>query len=146
MRVTLSSLSIVCWCWVQWKHQHCLAKLAAAWFWAPPTHRWILHHTVQSDTRAGHLWAKKCIIVCIYFHQESAEKQLVFGVGIFMEHLANNFQFLPFNTFFVPYVLPYLSELLFLTEMLNLCILNLTILGKERGGNDGFFSFVLIYR
>lgn len=86
------------------------------------------------------------IIVCIYFHQESAEKQLVFGVGIFMEHLANNFQFLPFNTFFVPYVLPYLSELLFLTEMLNLCILNLTILGKERGGNDGFFSFVLIYR
>lgn len=85
-------------------------------------------------------------IVCIYFHHESAEKQLVFGVGIFMEHLANHFQILPFNTFFVPYVLPYLSELLFLTEMLNLGILNLTILGKEHEGNDGFLSFVLIYR
>lgn len=80
-------------------------------------------------------------IVCIYFHQESAEKQLVFGVGIFMEHLANNFQILPFSTFFMPYVLPYLSELLFLTEMLNLGILNLTVLGKmHEGGNDRGFS------
>jgi len=85
-------------------------------------------------------------IVCIYFHKESAEKQLVFGVGIFMEHLANHIQILLFSTFFMPYVLPYLSELLFLTEMLNLGVLNLTVLGKVRGGgNDGVFSFVLTY-
>lgn len=38
------------------------------------------------------------------------KKQLVFGVGIFMEHLANGFQILPFNTFFMPYVLLYLSH------------------------------------
>ena len=75
-----------------------------------------------------------CFTVCMYFHQESAEKQLVFGVGIFMEHLASHFQILPFSTFFMPYVLPYLSELLFLTEMLNLGILNLTVLGDGGGG------------
>lgn len=72
-------------------------------------------------------------IVGIYF-QESAEKQLVFGAGIFMEHLANGFQILPFSTFFMPYVLPYLSELLFLTAMLNLCIVNLAVLRKMHGG------------
>lgn len=57
-----------------------------------------------------------------------------------MEHLANHFQNLLFSTFFMPYVLLYLSELFFLTEMLNLSILNLTVLGKVRGWKMmGFF-------
>lgn len=69
----------------------------------------------------------------------------MFGVGIFMKHLANHFQILPFSTFFMPYVLLYLSELLFLTEMLNLGILNLSSGKGAWVGNDGVFSFVLTY-
>lgn len=82
--------------------------------------------------------------MCINFHQESAAKQLVFGVGIFMEHLANHFQIVPFNTFFVPYVLLYLSR--FSNRDVKSWSTKSHSSGEGAwGANDGVFSFVLIY-
>ena len=46
----------------------------------------------------------------------------------------------------MPYVLPYLSELLFLNQMLFLGILNLTVLGKMRGEKrEGEILLLYIY-
>lgn len=82
--------------------------------------------------------------MCINFHQESAAKQLVFGVGIFMEHLANHFQILPFNTFFMPYVLLYLSHFSN-RDVKSSCTESHSSREGAWGAIDGFFSFVLIY-
>lgn len=62
-----------------------------------------------------------------------------------MEHLANRFRILPFNTFFVPYVLPYLSRFSD-GDVKSWCTKSHSSGEGAWGANDGiFFPFVLIY-